>query len=70
MSLGLWIADLTVNQILQQDVESDRRGAVNGVQESLNNALDLLKCILVILLPGQGQFGILVILSFLSISTG
>merc|ERR1711962_1466068 len=46
---GLWIVDLTVNQLLQEKVEEEVRGVVNGVQESLNNSLDLAKCILVIL---------------------
>merc|ERR1712107_39227 len=50
---GLWIVDLTVNQLLQEKVEEEVRGVVNGVQESLNNSLDLAKCILVILLPAE-----------------
>jgi len=29
---GLWIADLSVNQILQEEVKSDERGQINGVQ--------------------------------------
>ncbi len=67
---GLWITDLTINQILQEEVDPSVRGSVNGVQESLNNALDLLKCVLVIALPTPEQFGLLVVLSFISISTG
>ena len=34
---GLWIIDLSVTQILQEEVEEDRRGVINGVQDSLNN---------------------------------
>ncbi len=45
-------------------------GAVNGVQNSLNNFLDLLKCILVILFPHPYHFGALIFLSFSSISLG
>lgn len=67
---GLWIVDLTITQILQERVEEERRGVVNGVQDSLNNSMDLLKCILVILLPSAENFGYLIILSFVSISTG
>ena len=29
---GLWIADLSVNQILQEEVKSEERGQINGVQ--------------------------------------
>merc|ERR1719357_417322 len=65
---GLWIVDLTVNQLLQEEVEV--RGVVNGVQESLNNSLDLAKCILVILLPAEETFGLLIIASFTSVSLG
>jgi len=67
---GLWIVDLSVTQILQERVEESRRGAVNGVQDSLNNSLDLLKCVLVICLPKPQHFGILIFLSFASISAG
>ena len=67
---GLWIVDLTITQILQERVEEEHRGVVNGVQDSLNNSLDLLKCVLVILLPGADEFGYLIILSYISISTG
>merc|ERR1712018_911778 len=54
---GLWVVDLTITQIIQERVEEDRRGVINGVQDSLNNSLDLLKYILVILLPGATDFG-------------
>merc|ERR1719431_742253 len=42
---GLWVVDLTINQLLQEKVAEDVRGVVNGVQDSLNNTLDLLKCV-------------------------
>merc|ERR1712038_1840276 len=67
---GLWIVDLSITQILQERVEEHRRGVINGVQDSMNNTLDLLKCVLVICLPRQESFGILILLSFASISTG
>ncbi len=67
---GLWVTDLTITQIIQERVEEERRGEVNGVQGSLNNSLDLLKCVLVILLPRPDQFGFLIFLSFASISSG
>merc|ERR1712013_7558 len=67
---GLWIVDLTVNQLLQEKVEEEVRGVVNGVQESMGNSLDLAKCILVILLPAEETFGLLIIASFTSVSLG
>ena len=68
--IGLWIVDLTITQILQERVEEERRGVINGVQDSLNNSMDLLKCVLVILLPDAKHFGCLIILSYISISSG
>ena len=67
---GLWIVDLTINQILQERVAEDMRGVVNGVQDSLNNSLDLLKCVLVIMLPNMETFALLIFLSFVSINIG
>ncbi|KAK4320472.1 hypothetical protein Pmani_008638 [Petrolisthes manimaculis] len=61
---GLWVADLSVTQILQEGVEESQRGAINGVQSSLNQTLDLLRSILIIILPRRETFGILIILSF------
>ncbi len=29
---GLWISDLTVNQVLQEEVANEERGSINGVQ--------------------------------------
>ncbi|KAK8384993.1 hypothetical protein O3P69_014512 [Scylla paramamosain] len=65
---GLWLADLTVTQILQEGVEEGQRGAINGVQSSLNQSLDLLRSVLLIILPRRETFGFLVLLSFLFVS--
>lgn len=67
---GLWIVDLTVNQLLQEKVDEEDRGVINGVQDSLNNVLDLTKCVLVIILPAQETFALLIVASFISISVG
>jgi len=40
-------------------------GSLSGVQNGLQSAMDLLKFILVISLPGANTFGILIILSYL-----
>jgi len=67
---GLWVVDLTINQLLQEKVAEDVRGVVNGVQDSLNNTLDLLKCILVIILPAEQTFALLIFASFISVNFG
>merc|ERR1712062_347219 len=67
---GLWLVDLTVNQILQERVAEERRGVVNGVQDSINNTFDLLKCVFVILLPSEETFALLIFISFASINFG
>ena len=67
---GLWIVDLTINQILQERVAEERRGVVNGVQDSINNTFDLLKCVFVILLPAEETFALLIFISFASINLG
>ena len=67
---GLWITDLTVTQVIQERVEEEQRGAFNGVQDSLNMTLDVVKSLLVIALPNTHQFGILILLSFGFVSTG
>merc|ERR1711936_1268471 len=67
---GLWVVDLTVTQLLQEKVAEGERGVVNGVQDSLNNSLDLLKCVMVIILPDMETFAILIFLSFVSINIG
>ncbi len=45
-------------------------GVINGVQSSLNNSFDLIKFVLVMLLPHQDQFGYLIFVSFASITSG
>merc|ERR1712062_565845 len=67
---GLWLVDLTINQILQERVAEERRGVVNGVQDSINNTFDLLKCVFVILLPSEETFALLIFISFASINFG
>jgi len=68
--LGLWVADLSVQQILQERVAAHCRGSLSGVQSSLQSALDLVKFCLVVALPHPRFFGILIILSFTFVSSG
>jgi hypothetical protein len=68
-STGLWIADLTVNQLQQERVPEDVRGRIGGTQQSLNQFFDMLRYILIIILPEMSQFGYHVGLSVLSVFT-
>nr|XP_021484539.1 solute carrier family 40 member 1-like [Meriones unguiculatus] len=68
--IGLWSFDLTVTQLLQENIPEAERGAVNGVQCSLNYLMDLIHFILVMLAPRPQQFGMLVFLSMLFVGTG
>jgi len=67
---GLWIADLSVTQILQENVEEQKRGVIGGVQNSLNSSFNMLKFCLVLIMPDPHMFGILIILSFIFICFG
>ena len=61
------MSDLVVTQLLQESVREQERGIVNGVQNSLNMLMDLLKFSLVIVLPQIDTYGYLIILSFIFI---
>ncbi|XP_059356425.1 solute carrier family 40 member 1-like [Carassius carassius] len=61
--MGLWSFDLTVTQLIQENVIESERGIVNGVQNSMNYLLDLFHFIMVILAPNPEAFGLLVIIS-------
>ena len=67
---GLWMADLVITQLMQEHVLESERGIVNGVQNSLNMFMDMLKFTLVIIIPYIETYGYLVILSFLFIVMG
>ena len=65
--VGLWIADLTVNQLQQERVPEAIRGRIGGMQHSLNQFFDMLRYILIVVLPQMPQFGYHVCLSVLSV---
>ena len=67
---GLWIADLSVTQIIQENVEESKRGVFGGVQDSLNSSLNMIKFCLVLIMPQENMFGILIVLSFIFICFG
>lgn len=62
--IGLWMSDLVVTQLLQEQIKEGERGVVNGVQNSLNMLMEMFKFSLVILLPSIHLFGIHILLSF------
>ncbi|XP_053322784.1 solute carrier family 40 member 1-like [Spea bombifrons] len=68
--VGLWSFDLTVTQLLQENIPESERGVVNGVQSSMNYLMDLVHFIMVILAPQPQQFGLLVIISILFVIAG
>ncbi|XP_055887894.1 solute carrier family 40 member 1-like isoform X2 [Biomphalaria glabrata] len=68
--VGLWMADLAITQMFMETVVENERGIVNGVQNSLNQLLDIIKSALVIALPLAPQFGLLIILSFAFVYAG
>lgn len=61
------MADLTINQIMQESIAEHERGAINGVQNSLNQLMSMIKELLIILLPDERTFGLLIIVSVSSI---
>lgn len=67
---GLWTVDLSITQIMQEAVAEKERGAVFGVQSAMNQLLNLAKDLLVIGLPDPKTFGILIIVSWLSVCSG
>lgn len=68
--LGLWIADLSISQIQQEQVEEESRGLVGGVQAGLQSAFNMAKFLLVLFMPNPHLFGILILLSFSCVSLG
>uniref|UniRef100_A0A914VF87 Solute carrier family 40 member n=1 Tax=Plectus sambesii TaxID=2011161 RepID=A0A914VF87_9BILA len=67
---SLWMADLSITQIMQESIAEHERGVVNGVQSSANRLLSMIKDLLVIVLPDPRTFGLLIIISWLSILLG
>ena len=64
--VGLWGFDLTITQLIQENVLESKRGVFNGVHSALNNLMDLMMYVLVIIFPQFSKFGLLVIISVFS----
>ncbi len=67
---GLWVADLVITQLIQENVPEDERGIFNGTQHSLNMVFAIVRSLLVIFLPHVRTFWIVTILSFLAVLSG
>ncbi|KAH7706011.1 solute carrier family 40member 1 [Aphelenchoides avenae] len=66
---GLWMSDLAITQLMQEQVPEVHRGAVFGVQGALCLLLSVGKDVLAILLPDPRTFGLLDILRALNSKT-
>ena len=64
---GLWIADLTITQLQQENVPEEERGTVGGVQYAFNSFFDLLHYVVTICLPYPKQFWILIFMSVFAV---
>ncbi|URD93947.1 solute carrier family 40 member [Musa troglodytarum] len=67
--LGLWMFDLAVMQQMQDHVPESDRCIVGGVQNSLQSMLDLLSYVMGMVISDPKDFGQLVLLSFLLVSS-
>ncbi|XP_020578242.1 solute carrier family 40 member 1-like isoform X3 [Phalaenopsis equestris] len=67
--LGLWMFDLGVTQLMQDQVSEADRCIVGGVQSSLQSFLDLLTYVMGLIVSDPRDFGQLVILSFILVSS-
>lgn len=62
--LGLWMFDLAVMQLMQDEVSDSDRCVVGGVQNSLQSMFDLLTYIMGIIISDPRDFSELIVLSF------
>ena len=66
---GIWLLDLSVTQLQQENIPEYERGIVGGVQYALNEFFDLSHFIITIFLPRPNEFGYLTLISFGAITT-
>ncbi|KAI6192358.1 Solute carrier family 40 protein [Aphelenchoides bicaudatus] len=68
--LGLWMADLSITQIMQQTVPERERGTVFGVQTAFCQLFSLSKDLVVLTLPDPRTFGYLIMMSVAFVTAG
>lgn len=61
---GLWMTDLTITQLMQEQVPTTQRSQVGGVQRALNSLMFLVQLLITIVVPTPSQFGSLILMSF------
>lgn len=67
---GLWLTDIVITQIQQQEIAEEIRGKIGGVQGALNSTFDLVRYGLVLSFPQVSQFGDLIFASYISVLCG
>ena len=68
--IGLWVFDLSVQQLLQERVREEERGVVSGVVNAMISIMDMLHYVLVIAAPRPEHFRILTAISFSMVFLG
>ncbi|CAD5234034.1 unnamed protein product [Bursaphelenchus xylophilus] len=68
--LGLWMADLCITQLMQENIPEEERGTVFGVQNAFCQLFNVLKDIIVIVFPDPRTFGFLIIMSVFFVTLG
>ena len=67
---GLWIFDLSVQQLVQETVAEETRGVVGGVMNAMNSIMDMLQYVMVIAAPRPEHFTILTLISVAMVTLG
>uniref|UniRef100_A0A7S3PWE3 Solute carrier family 40 protein n=1 Tax=Chaetoceros debilis TaxID=122233 RepID=A0A7S3PWE3_9STRA len=65
--VGLWVFDLTITQYMQEQIPEEIRGAIGGVQKSLNSFFDLTTYALGLIFSAPEQFWVLVAIGYGSV---
>lgn len=68
--IGLWMTDLVITQLFQENVPEQERGIVSGVQNSFNSIMDVAHFVMVTVAPKPEQFGVLILISVMMVSVG
>ncbi|KAL6722664.1 hypothetical protein Aduo_017769 [Ancylostoma duodenale] len=67
---GLWIADPSITQIMQETIPERERYSVFGVQTSICELFSVLKDLMVIAFPETSSFGVLITISCIFVFSG
>ena len=68
--IGLWMTDLVITQLFQENVAEQERGIVSGVQNSFNSIMDVAHFVMVTVASKPEDFGILILISVGMVSLG